>query len=92
VKSAPLGIVIIVVGAGCRLVFFASQQLRDRARQAETQKTNDKLRAVQTHEHSPGQKATSSLIINPEGKKRLLAEVTEVAGKSGLEAELEAKG
>ena len=50
-KGAPL---IVVVGAGRRivLVFLSSQHLRDRARQAETEKTNGKLRAVQTHEDS----------------------------------------
>jgi hypothetical protein len=68
VQSAPLS---VVIGAGCRLVlvFLSGQHLRDRTRQAETEKRDSKLRAAQAHEDSPGENVRlCSLSTRTDGK------------------------
>jgi hypothetical protein len=68
VQGAPLS---VIVGAGRGLVLFVGKHLRDRARQAETKKTNGELRAAQTHDDSQWGQATSSPDYQPQRKEKV---------------------
>ena len=71
VQRAPL----IVLGWS-RLVLLISQHLRNGACQAETEKTSGEPASRPKRMTTPRERQETLLIINPEGRKRLLEVVT----------------
>ena len=69
-----------IIGTRIRFLRLLPQQRRNRTSEAEAENRSGDLRAAQTHHDSERNRRQAPLIINPEGKKRLLPVVAYAEG------------